>query len=39
MQLSPSSGEIEILIDYESRKTIKLKELIPDWWGASQYPV
>lgn len=33
MQLAADSGEIEILVDYESRKTVRLKELIPDWWG------
>lgn len=33
MQLATDSGEIEILVDYESRKTVRLKELIPDWWG------
>lgn len=32
MQLSKDSGDIEILTDYESRKTVRLKELIPDWW-------
>lgn len=37
MQLSKDSGEIEILTDYESRRTIRLKELIPDWWGRSRY--
>ena len=33
MQLDKDSGEIEILLDLETEKTIKLKELIPDWWG------
>ena len=33
MQLDENSGEIEILLDLETEKTIKLKELIPDWWG------
>lgn len=33
MQLAADSGEIEILVDYESRKTVRLAELIPDWWG------
>lgn len=33
MQLAADSGEIEILVDYESRKTVKLLDLIPDWWG------
>lgn len=33
MQLDKDSGEIEILLDVKSKKTICLKELIPDWWG------
>lgn len=33
MQLSKDSGEIEILTDYESRSSVRLKELVPDWWG------
>ena len=37
MQLSKDSGEIEILTDYETQKTVRLKELIPDWWGTSRY--
>ena len=37
MQLDPNSGEIEILLDLESRKTVKLRELIPDWWGTSRF--
>ncbi|MDE6505465.1 MAG: cytidine deaminase [Clostridia bacterium] len=37
MQLSPNGGDIEILIDYESRKTVLLKDLTPDWWGADRY--
>lgn len=37
MQLDKDSGEIEILLDLESRKTVKLKELIPDWWGADRF--
>lgn len=37
MQLSKDSGEIEILVEYETRKTVRLKELIPDWWGTSRY--
>ncbi len=39
MQLDKDSGEIEILLDLESRKTIRLKELIPDWWGAERFHV
>lgn len=36
MQLAADSGEIEILVDYESRKTVRLGELIPDWWGRAR---
>lgn len=37
MQLSPESGEIEILVDYVSRKTVRLRQLIPDWWGSENF--
>lgn len=37
MQLDKDSGEIEILLDLESEKTIRLKELIPDWWGYDRF--
>ncbi len=37
MQLNQDSGEIEILLDLESKKTIRLKELIPDWWGYNRF--
>lgn len=37
MQLEKDSGEIEILVDYESRKIVRLKELIPDWWGKERF--
>ncbi len=37
MQLDKDSGEIEILIDLESRKTVRLKDLVPDWWGADRF--
>ena len=33
MQLDKNSGEIEILLDLEIKKTVRLKELVPDWWG------
>ncbi len=32
MQLSPNSGNIEILTNYENRKAIFLKDLLPSWW-------
>jgi cytidine deaminase len=37
MQLDKDSGEIEILLDLETKKTVKLKELIPNWWGADRF--
>ena len=37
MQLDKGSGEIEILLDLESQKTVKLKDLIPNWWGMDRY--
>ena len=37
MQLDKDSGEIEILVNYETRKTVRLKELIPDWWGKTRF--
>ena len=37
MQLDKSSGDIEILTDLESGSSIKLKELVPDWWGTRRF--
>ena len=37
MQLDKESGDIEILMDYETRKTVRLIELIPDWGGHSRF--
>ena len=37
MQLDPNSGEIEILLDLDKRSAVKLRELIPDWWGAERF--
>lgn len=37
MQLSKDSGNIEVLTDFEARKAIKLKDLMPDWWGANRF--
>lgn len=33
MQLGNDSGEIEILLDLDTERTVKLKELMPEWWG------
>ena len=37
MQLHKDSKDIEILVDYETLKTVKLGELIPDWWGYDRF--
>ncbi len=37
MQLDKDSGDIEILLDLETEKTVKLKELTPDWWGYDRF--
>lgn len=37
MQLDKDSGDIEILLDLESKRTVRLKELLPDWWGAARF--
>ena len=37
MELDKDSGEIEILTDYEHRTTVKLKELMPAWWGHKRF--
>lgn len=37
MQLDKDSKDIEILVDEKVLKTIKLKDLIPDWWGNERF--
>lgn len=37
MQLSYENRNMEIMKDYESRKTITLGELVPGWWGDRRY--
>lgn len=37
MQLDKNSGDIEILLDYDTRKSVRLSELFPDWWGAERF--
>ena len=33
MQLDKDAADIEILLDLEGEKTVRLGELSPDWWG------
>lgn len=37
MQLDGDSGRIEILLDIETKKTVTLGELMPDWWGKERF--
>lgn len=37
MQLDKNSPEIQILVDSETEKTVQLKDLLPDWWGANSF--
>ncbi len=37
LQLSPKNKDMEILVDYASRETVTLGELIPNWWGWERY--
>ena len=36
MQLSRDSKDIEILKNIETKEVIKLKELVPNWWGETR---
>lgn len=37
MQLSAKNRDMEIMADYDARKTVTLKELMPNWWGDERY--
>ena len=37
MQLSSENRNTEIMVDYDSRKTVRLGELVPKWWGEEGY--
>ena len=37
MQLDKDSGDIEILQELEPLRVIRLKELVPDWWGTGRF--
>lgn len=39
LQLSDKNKDMEILLDYNKRTTIKLVDMIPDWWGWERYNV
>ncbi len=33
MQLSSENANTEIMVDYDNRESVTLKELLPKWWG------
>lgn len=37
MQLSQRNREMEIMVDYATRETVTLGELMPNWWGCERY--
>ena len=37
MQAAYENKDMEILTDYETRKVVYLKDLIPNWWGDKRY--
>ena len=37
LQLHIDNKDMEIVLDAEKGKTIKLKELMPQWWGYKKY--
>ncbi len=37
LQLNKDNAEMEIMIDFSKHQIIKLKELMPDWWGQERY--
>ena len=39
MQLSYENRNMEIMADFESRRVVILKDLIPNWWGDRRYNV
>ena len=37
MQLERESGEIEILKNVETFETVRLRDLVPNWWGYERF--
>ena len=37
LQLALENRNMEILADYETRETVTLGELLPNWWGLERY--
>lgn len=37
MQLNEKNQDMEIMVDFDTRETVILKELLPLWWGEERY--
>lgn len=37
MQLNEKNQDMEIMVDYQTREIVTLKELLPLWWGEERY--
>ena len=37
MQLSSKNKDMEILVNYDTKETVRLEDLIPGWWGWKRY--
>ena len=37
LQLSEKNRDMEILVDFETRETVRLESLVPNWWGWERY--
>lgn len=37
LQLDKRNNDMEIMIDYDKRKTVSLIDLLPEWWGWERY--
>lgn len=36
-QLNEENGNMEIMVNYETRETVTPKDLMPNWWGKGRY--
>lgn len=37
MQLNIKNKDMEIMVNYDTRETVTLKDLLPNWWGYERY--
>lgn len=39
LQLSDKNKNMEILVNYNTKETVKLIDIMPDWWGWKRYNI